>query len=158
MSEPVILRAAIADDLSGMSALWYEHAALLAQQDPRWVLQPDARRVWERDASGLLDDADVCLLVAHDPVGLVGYIVAAVQPAPIGFSPSVLGVVRSLAVDAHRHSGGAARLLVDGVRAWLRTRGIAQLVVDVPRRAAIEQAFWRAQNGASWMERLWIPS
>lgn len=158
MTKAVTLRSATAEDLSGMSALWYDHAALLAQQDPRWVLQPDARQVWEQHISGLLDDDDVCTLVAHDATGMVGYIVAAVQQGPAGFSPPVLGIVRSIAVDAHRPSGGAARLLVDSVREWLRTRGVAQLVVDVPRRATIEQAFWRAQNGAPWMERLWIPS
>lgn len=157
MTEP-ILRLAVERDLTDMSALWYEHAALLAQQDPRWVLLPDARSAWMSAARSWLEDADVCMLVVEEAKDLNGYIVGALQSAPPGFSPPILGVVRSLAVDAHRHSTGTARLLVSGAGDWFRQHGITQIVVDVPRRAAIEQAFWRAQNGVPWMERLWIPS
>jgi GNAT superfamily N-acetyltransferase len=153
-----LLRPAVEHDLAGMSALWYEHAALLAQQDSRWVLLPNARSAWESAVRSWLADADVCSLVVEEADGLNGYIVGALQASPPGFSPLMIGVVRSLAVDAHHHSAGTARLLFGGARDWFRQRGVTQIVVDVPKRAAIEQAFWRAQNGVPWMERLWIPS
>ena len=157
MTEP-LLRTAVERDLEGMSALWYEHAALLAQQDARWVLLPNARSAWESAVRSWLGDTEVCILVVEEADSLTGYIVGALQTPPPGFSPVAIGVVRSLAVDAHRHSAGTARLLLGGAREWFRQRGVTQIAVDVPKRAAIEQAFWRAQNGVPWMERLWIPS
>ncbi len=154
----VTLRQALPEDLPRMSALWYEHAALLAQQDSRWKLLADAQSVWARAALTWLTKADMCLLVSQEADFLTGFIIAQIDTSPVGFSPGVVGVIRSLAVDAHHYSGGAGRLLVEGVREWCRDQGVSQIVVDLPKRAPIEQAFWRAQGGVSWMERLWIPS
>jgi GNAT superfamily N-acetyltransferase len=157
MSE-LTVRAAAIDDLSRLSQLWYEHATLLVQQDGRWSLQSDARDAWERAAQAWLGDDDACVLVAQIEIEIVGFIIVTIQPAPIGFMPEVLGTVHVMALDAHRHAPGAARLLLADARDWLASKGVDQMVVDVPKRAAIDQAFWRAQHGLPWMERLWIPS
>jgi hypothetical protein len=158
MMTELTLRLASAGDITRLSDLWYEHAAMLVQQDARWSLAGDARSVWADAASRWLANERMRMLVACRDEQVVAFVVAAMRDAPAGFSPATIGVIQHLVVDAHQYAGGAAHLLVKGASAWFREVGIKHWVVEVPRRAVIEQAFWRALGAAAWMETLWIRS
>ncbi|MDX2136506.1 MAG: hypothetical protein SF123_00300 [Chloroflexota bacterium] len=157
MNQPTI-RPVQQDDLPQLSALWYEKAALLAAQDTRLRLHPDARGEWQQVASTWVTASERVFLAAFQDGTAIGYLVGAVQPAPPGYLPALLGSIEDLTLDVHRFEGGSARALVAAARSAFHAQGVEQIVVRVPRRSAIEQAFWRAYGAAQWMESLWIRS
>jgi hypothetical protein len=149
-------RRTLPADLPLLSAIWHEKTLLLSELDPRFRVEGSPRDQWERAAVAWLEDSRCILVTAEHETVPVGYLVGCVQSAPPGVQPQVLGLISDLALDLHGYYPGAARLLVESARTWFETQGVSQLVANVPKRSAIEQAFWRAQGASQWMEWLWI--
>ncbi|MCC6612069.1 MAG: hypothetical protein IT320_01260 [Anaerolineae bacterium] len=150
-------RLANPDDLPLLSGIWYDKAVLLAQQDARLQLAPHARAAWEHVVAAWLDDAEVAVVVVEDAGTPCGYIVGRVQVLP-GMLHDRLGAVVDLSLDLHDYHPGAGRALVEALRLWFNQHGIDQMIVQVHRQSAIEQAFWRSLGSSRWMEWLWIQS
>jgi GNAT superfamily N-acetyltransferase len=155
---PIRIRAATNFDLPALAELWHEKLVILSQSDRRFALMPDDRQQWIAAARGWLDDARCGAFVAAVDDEPVGFIVGWVQPMPPGMTPTQVGMITHLALDAHRYHGGAGRLLLDHARAWFAEQGINQLITWAPHRLPVEQAFWRALGAAEWMDILWIKS
>jgi ribosomal protein S18 acetylase RimI-like enzyme len=152
------IRAAIADDLPTLSVFRHEKLVLLAQQDRRFTLEADAPKTWQHAASSWIGDQACIFLVVTAETSLVGYVIGWVQPAPPGISPHHWGMITDLALDAHGYHAGAARALVEAARAEFAKRDVTQMLVQVPHRGVVEQAFWAAYGATHWMEWLWIKS
>lgn len=150
------IRLATHDDLPQLAHLWYEQAALNQQHDSRFRLAPDAVTRWTETAAVWLNGADSRIFAADDGSGVVGYLVARVEPGPPGMLPDRVGVIDGLAIDSHRYQRGVGRALVDSAQVWLREQSVTRLSIQVPRRRAVEQAFWRALGAKEWMDTLWM--
>jgi ribosomal protein S18 acetylase RimI-like enzyme len=144
-------RAATSVDIPILAELWYERALI---QQIR--LAPDARERWSAAALLWLDDTNAQMFAAMDDHHPVGYIVGRIQPTPPGFTPEWEGVIAEIAIDSHQYHSGIGRQLVDAMRTWFHSRQIEQIIVFVPQRSAVEQAFWRGLGAAKWMEVLWL--
>jgi ribosomal protein S18 acetylase RimI-like enzyme len=145
-------RPATPADLPVLVEFWHERALL---QQAR--LAADARERWMKAASIWLQNPDVGMFVGlNDDGHPLGYIVGQIQPSSPGVLPERQGLISEIAVDAHHYHQGAARLLVDAVRAWFQSRQIEHFLVTVSQRSAVEQAFWRGLGAVKWMEILWI--
>lgn len=144
-------RVATPADIPALVDLWHERALLL-----ELPLAPDARERWSAAAHVWLDDHDIAIFVAESDGQLVGYIVGRVQPALPGLIPEWNGMITEIAIDAHQYHSGVGRLLVGVLRTWFRNRNIEQILVSVPQRSPVEQAFWRGLGAVKWMEILWI--
>lgn len=153
---PIIIRPAASPDLLEIGALWHEKVILLQQLDARFTPQPDAQSRFIQAATNWLDAPDTKIFVAIRDEQVGGFAVAHIQPGWPGLLPEQQGVVTQLVVDAHGQPGGIGRMLLDTVREWLAGQGIRQMIVHVPQRFAIEQAFWRASGAADWMDILWL--
>jgi len=151
-------RLANPDDLPLLSGIWYDKAVLITQQDARLQLASNARAVWETAVGGWLADAEYAVFVVEDAGIASGYGVGRVQMLLPGMQPARLGAIVDLALDLHDYHPGAARALVDALRRWFKQQEIDQIVVQVHRQSAIEQAFWRSLGASRWMEWLWIQS
>lgn len=148
------IRPATPADIPTLTDLWYERALL---QQSR--LLPDARERWASAACAWLERPDMALLVAeNDAAQVIGYVVGRVQDAAPGKDPEREGVITEIAVDAHRYTGGAARLLAEAIREWFSVREIGQILILVSLRSPVEQAFWRSLGAIKRMEVLWIKS
>ncbi len=154
----LLTRLATHEDLSVLSGVWYDKAVLLAQQDQRIQLAPDARTAWEHALARWLVDPHYGVFVVESNQALCGYLVGQIQWVLPGMSPAQLGVIIDMAVDLHDYHPGAARALVDAARTWFNAQSVEQIVVQVHRQSAVEQAFWRSLGAARWMEWLWIRS
>ncbi|MCB9452069.1 MAG: GNAT family N-acetyltransferase [Anaerolineaceae bacterium] len=153
---PIIIRLATQADLPDVAALWVEKIILLQQLDARFRLQPDAESRFSQTAAAWLEAPDTRLLVAIRDGLVAGFVTAQIQANWPGLQPEKLGAVTHLAIDSHGQPGGIGRLLLDAVREWFTQVGIQQMIVHVPQRFAIEQAFWRASGAAEWIDLLWM--
>lgn len=151
----IAVRPAAVDDLPTLAAYWHEKWTLLSQADRRVRLAPDARAAWIAAAQTGLNESHRVLLVAEDDERVIGYVVGRIELQP-GLLPERLGVLTDIALDMHGYHAGAARALVEGLRAWFAARGVTQMMVWTPRRQPVEQAFWRALGAAEWMDGLWL--
>jgi L-amino acid N-acyltransferase YncA len=142
------IRVAQPDDIAALVLLWRDKRALLAQTDARFTDTPQIEKDFER----WLQDPNCAVFVGMNAQGrIMGYV--------IGCLPSGLhgvGMVADVALEMHSYQKGLARDLLAPLRDWFAERGVRQVIAAVPRRSAVEQAFWRAMGAAEWMDLLWV--
>lgn len=87
---------------------------------------------------------------------LLGYIVAQLQPAPVGLVPERMGHILELVVDLHTQRMGIGSHLLQEATRWLRSEGIEVMTAQALHRHVVGQAFWRTQGATEWMDLLWM--
>ncbi len=70
--------------------------------------------------------------------------------------PHRAGYISDMAVDLHTPSGGVGQILLNAARDWLIQQGIENLLVAIPHRQPVQQAFWRGQGAKTWMDLMWL--
>jgi len=154
--QAITVRAATLTDLPELTRLWHEKMVIQGQFDRRFTLMPDADARWAAAASNWLVDPDCGIFTAEGGTQLLGYGIGWLRPTLPGLLPDQIGYITDMSVDAHGHQGGLGRLLLSALREWFAQRDIHQIVAYVPHREAVEQAFWRAQGAAEWIDLMWI--
>jgi ribosomal protein S18 acetylase RimI-like enzyme len=129
---------------------------LLQQFDSRFILSPAAVERWSHEVMTWLEDDDCCICVVERDHHVLGYAIGWANASPPGLFSERIGYVTEIVVDAHAHQGGLGRLLLSSLREWFTVQKIDQIVAYVPHRGAVEQAFWRAQGAAEWVDLMWI--
>jgi GNAT superfamily N-acetyltransferase len=152
----VTVRAVALADLPEIVLLWYDKMVFQQQYDPRFKLMPDATAKWLSAAEGWLADSHYGIFGAERDGHLLGYVIGRMMAAPVGLMPEQLGCVVEMTIDSHSHEGGLGRLLLNALEDWFSKRDIHYIVACVPHRGAVEQAFWRANGAAEWVDLMWI--
>ena len=153
---PVNIRPATPADLTGLAELWQDKMVLLQQMDRRITLMPDGRARWQTAVAGWLSDTQHAIFVAAHNKALVGYIIGRIEPGPPGMLPERYGLITEIALDMHSYNAGMGRSLVQVLRAWFANQGIKHAIAAVPRRYAVEQAFWRALGATERVDLMWM--
>jgi ribosomal protein S18 acetylase RimI-like enzyme len=154
--QAITVRAATQTDLPELTRLWHEKMVLQQQFDRRLTFAPDSAAKWAEAAADWLAQAECGLFVAQRDAQLIGYVIGSIGLTLPGLLLDQIGYVTDISVDAHSHQGGLGRRLLTALREWFAARDIQQIVAFVPHRSTVEQAFWRAQSGAEWIDLMWI--
>lgn len=147
----VEIRAAFPADISSVVELRHQHALV-----QRLRLAPDARESSATELCGWLHDDGIAVLVASDDDRIVGYIVGKLQSRSPESTSGLEGVISEMTLDLHQYQGGVGRLLVGALQQWFHKCGVERILVSVPQRSPVEQAFWRGLGAVKWTEDLWI--
>jgi hypothetical protein len=154
--DQVTARLATPDDLTDLADLWYENRVLQQQSDSRLTLTSEAKVKWIEEASHWLTNPRCAIWVALRAENRQGYLVLWLQDMPPGIVPACMGCVTDMAVDLHSPSGGAGQILLSAARDWLTQQGIENMMIAVPHRQPVQQAFWRGQGARTWMDLMWL--
>ncbi len=154
--DQITVRLATANDLIGLSEMWYENKAIQQQSDARVTINVGAKAKWIADATLWLSNARCSIWMASRNDNLAGYLIAWLQDMPPGVQPDCVGCITDMAVDPHTPSGGASQLLLNAARDWFLEQGIKNLIATVPHRQPVQQAFWRGQGARTWMDLMWL--
>ena len=154
--QSITVRPATIHDVPAMAALWHERMTLRQLTDRRLRVLPDGQEKWQSAAEGWLADAKCRVLVAQREAVLIGYIIGQIAPNSPGISPEYLGVVKEVAVGAHSAANGLGHLLLQPLREWFKSQNVQHIVVYVPHRQPVEQAFWRSVRASEWIDLVWI--
>ena len=139
-----------------MASLWLEKMALQQLRDRRLRLAQDGAERRVRAMQGWLQDESYCLLVALAGGQVAGYIVGCERPGPAGMLPERQGQVLELTVGLHTDMNGLGGRLWPQLHDWFRQRGLEDIIVHVPARKPVEQAFWRSLNATELAVLLWM--
>lgn len=150
------VRAATSSDIPRLTELWQDKMTLQQQYDQRLRLMSDAGIQWSAALGEWLTDAAYAVFVIERDVQILGYVIGKVQATTPGVLPERVGMVTDIAFDAHSTQGGLGRTLLQPLREWFAAQGVEQIVAQVPRRSAVEQAFWRALGATEWMNVMWL--
>ena len=150
----MLTRRATTGDLDAIVALWREmwdfNARLDARMNPSPVANP-VQRMW---LEGHIDGERSLVLVAQDGRDLVGYALATILENPPIVLHQFYGYVSELSVTASRRRSGVGSLLLDGVHAWFKTKGLPYAEVTASVRNQVSRNFWRRQGDSDFVERL----
>lgn len=152
----VTIRSAAPTDLPQMASLWHEKAVLQHQVDRRFTLLPDGPARWSEAAAGWLASDQYRVLAAEREEAIIGYIVGMIEAAPPGLTPERVGLVVELVINVHVQQHGLGRQLLDSLRPWFAEQQLVVMIARVPRRGAVEQAFWRASGATEWFDYMWM--
>jgi GNAT superfamily N-acetyltransferase len=115
---------------------------------------PIANPVMRTWIEGHLEGERSLVLVAQDGRELVGYALATILENPPVVPNQFFGYVSELSVTASRRRKGVGTLLLDGVHAWFKTKGLPYAEVTASVRNKVSGKFWRRQGYSDFVERL----
>ena len=150
----MLTRRATAGDLDAIVALWREMWDFNARLDPRMTATPVANPVQRSWIEGHIDGERSLVLVAQDGRALVGYALATILENPPIVPHQFYGYVSEMSVTESRRRAGVGTLLLDGVHAWFRTKGLPYAEVTAAVRNQVSRGFWRRQGYSDFVERL----
>ncbi len=150
------IRFAVEEDLRRAALIWNERASLLQQSDDLQPLNPERILDWQRQARSWLTNDKCGFFVGEVNKSISGYMVIMISEGPAGLGPAVVGKVIDMAVDLHESRPGLSGALLDEARNWLKARDVGFLIVDVPARYPVEEAFWRAQGARLRFNQNWL--
>lgn len=150
------VRTATTSDIPRLTELWQEKMTLQQQYDQRLRLMPDAGVHWSTALGERLTEATCAVFVIERDKQIIGYVIGKIEATTPGVLPERVGVVSDIAFDAHSTQGGLGRTLLQPLREWFAAQGVEQIVAQVSRRSAVEQAFWRALGATEWMNVMWL--
>jgi len=114
----------------GATLMRQHHAA-----DPRRFLltrQPEIG--YGRFLVSQLGDPDCRVLVAENETGVVGYVYADIEPLSWRDLRGPCGIIEDVFVDESARRQGAGRALMEAAVAWIRSRGMSQVVLSTMYR------------------------
>lgn len=154
--QSINVRLAATNDLVALADIWYENKVLNQQADTGLSLLPDAKNRWLQAAGYALADARCRMWLVSRDATIQGYVTVWLHDMPPGFTPEQVGCITEMALDLHTASAGAGRALLQAARAWLSDHRITALIVQVPHRQPVQQAFWRGLGARDWMDVMWL--
>lgn len=155
-TRPLTIRCALEEDLQQAAFIWSARASLLQQTDDLLPLNPERILDWQQQARTWLKSDKYGFFVGEMNERISGYMAIQTSVGPPGLGPAVVGKVVDMAVDLHESRPGLAGALLDEARDWLKARDIPFLIVDVPARYPVEEAFWRAQGAHRQFNQHWL--
>jgi Acetyltransferase (GNAT) family len=152
----ITIRRAQPSDLPQLSDIWYEKMVVQQQLDQRFTLAQAARQKWLEYATLCLVDIQCVLWVAEHNTQLAGYMIACLQDSPPGLLPEKIACITDVALDIHNPQPGLGQQLLLAARSWFAEQDVQIIIVHVPHRQVVDQAFWRAQGATEWMDLMWL--
>lgn len=150
----MLTRRATTGDVEAIVSLWREMWDFNARLDPRMVASAVANSVQRRWIEGHLEGERSVVLVAQDGREIVGYALATILENPPIVPHQFFGYVSEMSVAEARRRSGVGTLLLDGVHAWFRTKGLPYAEVTAAVRNQVSRNFWRRQGYSDFVERL----
>ncbi|HEU4339859.1 MAG TPA: GNAT family N-acetyltransferase [Planctomycetota bacterium] len=150
----MLTRRATTGDLDALVALWREMWDFNADLDPRMAAGPLANIVQRSWLSGHIEGERSLVLVAQEGRDLAGYALATILENPPIVAHQFYGYVSEMAVRASKRRSGVGTLLLDGLHAWFRTKGLPYAEVTAGVRNQVSRNFWRRQGYSEFVERL----
>lgn len=148
------VRPANTEDLPRMFALWKEKHSLTHQAISVHASGMPDLAEWSATAQTWLVEPNLLLAAMH------GEQVIGLLHARFDHSDVTTCVIEDLILDLHGYYPGAARGLVEALKAMCIPRGIRTLMISSGRRLAVESAFWHSigaqRRDESEMELLWL--
>lgn len=156
VSADLQIRGANAGDLPEMVDLWLAKMALRQLGDRRLRFAPDAAEQRLAALRSHLQDPSWRLLVGLRGQQLAGYAIACERAGEPGLLPAKQGHVLEMTMDIHGEAAGPGGRFWPLLRAWFRQRGLDEVIVHVPGRQPVEQAFWRSLSAGVMTELFWM--
>lgn len=150
----MLTRRATSGDVEAIVLLWREMWDYNARLDPRMTATPVANPVQRSWIEAHVEGERSLVLVAQDGRDLVGYALATILENPPIVPNQFFGYVSELSVTESRRRSGVGTLLLDGVHAWFRTKGLPYAEVTATVRNQVSRSFWRRQGYTDFVERL----
>jgi ribosomal protein S18 acetylase RimI-like enzyme len=140
----VVIRRATRDDLRAIGRLGALLVAAHHAFDSRRFL-PATSRTKEAYAAFLgsqLDEPDAAVFVAEQNADVIGYAYVAVESYDYMSLRGPAGLLHDIIVDPERRGHGVGRRLLEAVLEYVRSRGLAQIVLSTAERNEAAQRFF----------------
>jgi ribosomal protein S18 acetylase RimI-like enzyme len=140
----VVIRRATRDDLRSIGRLGALLVAAHNGFDSRRFL-PATSRTKEAYAAFLgsqLDEPDAAVFVAEESADVIGYAYVAVESYDYMSLRGPAGLLHDIIVDPERRRDGVGRRLLEAVLEYVRSRGLAQIVLSTAERNEAAQRFF----------------
>ena len=137
------IRKAVHSDIPALEHLWIEFMDHHAELDPDYVRSGDASKNWVEYMESRMESDSAIVFVAVDGSDIVGYVGALIRDCPPIFRIQKYGFIEEIAVTADRRRQGIATRLWSAAEAWLRSRGMTTIRVNINVNNPESRGFFR---------------
>lgn len=149
-----VVRAARAQDLDRVAALWGAITQHHAHLDPLFTMRKDAAGELRELLSALLRDRDAEIFVFDEGGDLPGMCIVRIDRAPPILEEVERAEITDLGVRESLRRRGIGRALVGAAIRWISDSGVGRVEVQVAHGNVEGQAFWRAAGFGDFMDVL----
>jgi ribosomal protein S18 acetylase RimI-like enzyme len=96
------------------------------------------------------------VLVALDNGKVVGYSLSEVRAPSPGLKQEKWGYIDQMAITASYRGKGVGQKILVEIFAWLKSKGVNRVELEVTAQNAIGYAFWRKHGFQDYMHRLYL--
>ena len=140
------IRAARADDLDRVVALWMQLTRYHGEFEQIFTLRADADRAVRELVEEQLEDAECAIFVHDGPGSIDGFCMVRVDLAPPIYEETRRAEITDLLVCEPARRRGIGRALLATAAAWASERGVQRIEARVASGNAAGRKFWDAQG------------
>lgn len=148
------LRRASEKDVGRIVELWTEMWSFHHRLDARFEPSPLAPTTMRHWIEGHLENPMSAVFVAEEGREIAGYLLVTIlENMPIVQNPA-FGFISEIAVSEKARRRGLGEKLVREAHAWLKSKLITSVEVNVSVKNAVSRSFWRKMGYGDFLERL----
>lgn len=152
-----MIRRASPKDVPRLVELWIEMWDFHYRNDERFAPSPLASTSMRHWIEGHLENPMSTVFVSEEKGEIVGYLLVTImENMPIVLNPA-FGFISEIAVTEKARRRGIGEQLVREAHAWLKSRLITSVEVNVSALNAVSKAFWRKMGYRDFLHRLQCP-
>ncbi|MCP4262956.1 MAG: GNAT family N-acetyltransferase [Planctomycetes bacterium] len=156
MAREIIIRKAVAEDVSSFLELWKELLDFHKELDPFFSRSATGHERFAEYLIKNMQSEDSCVVVAVDGNDMVGYCMAAISKYPPVLEKEIYGEIDSIVVTEKYRRNKVGERLINEIRKWYCEKGINRIEARVSTYNKAAREFWAEMGFKPYLETVFM--
>lgn len=142
----ITVRLATKEDIGAIVPQWMKLMKMHEELNAYWTPSANAESFVRSDLATWMDDDNMFVFVAVDGKTIVGYAIGTLSHLPPEFKDRYKAYIRDTWVEPEYRSKQVGKLLVDGIKKYIKSKGSDMCDVEVAIQNERGLKFWKEQG------------
>jgi ribosomal protein S18 acetylase RimI-like enzyme len=156
MTQEVIIRKAIAEDVPSIVELWKELMDLHKELDRIFSRSATGHEAFADFVTGHISSETSCVLAAEVGKKVVGYCLAFIEKYPPVLEMTEYGLVQDIGVTKKYQRRGIGERFLREVKNWFSEKGVRRIEARVAKSNQLSKAFWGKVGFRPYLETVFL--
>jgi L-amino acid N-acyltransferase YncA len=156
MAREVIIRKAVAEDVSSIVELWKELMDFHKERDRIFSRSATGHEAFADFVTGHISNETSYVFVAEEGKDLVGYCLAFIEKYPPVLEMKEYGLVQDIAVTMKYQRMGIGKRFLEEARSWFTEKGVHRIEARVAKTNKLSIEFWAKMGFAPYLETVFL--
>lgn len=152
MTENIIIRKAVVEDIPSILELWKEMMDFHKERDRIFSRSETGHEGFAGYVKGLIASETSHVVIAETDKEITGYCLAMIEPYPPVLEMKEYGLIQDIAVTKKYRRYGIGQKLLEEARNWFSEKGIRRIEARVATTNTISTGFWAKMGLKPYLE------